>query len=160
MFRCCQPLAIGDQVLLSTGMGFGTRLLTVAKEGNAWKTTEQWSSLDLKPYFNDFVIREGCLYGFDADFMTCIDLATGKRKWKKRGNYGYGQVLLVGDDGLAIILGETGEATLAELSPQKLTERGKLPALTGKTWNHPIITAGKLLVRNGQEMACFELPTK
>jgi len=158
IFRCCQPHVLGDsKVLLGTGMGIGTRLLSVAAEGDGWKVTEDWTSKDLKPYFNDFVSFGGHLYGFDGDFVTCIDLASGKRKWKKRGNYGYGQLLLVGDEGLAVILSETGEATLAELSPQKLTERGKFAALSGKTWNHPVIAAGKLLVRNGEEMKCYEL---
>jgi outer membrane protein assembly factor BamB len=158
MFRCCQPHVLEDsRILLGTGMGIGTRLLAVAQDGDAWKVTEDWTSKDLKPYFNDFVSRDGYLYGFDANFITCVDLATGKRKWKSRGNYGYGQLLLVGDEGLAVILSETGEAVLAEITPEKLTERGKFSALTGKTWNHPVIAAGKLLVRNSEEMACYEL---
>jgi outer membrane protein assembly factor BamB len=37
------------------------------------------------------------------------------------------------------------------------TKRGKFQAVTGKTWNHPVIAAGKLLIRNGEEMACYEL---
>jgi outer membrane protein assembly factor BamB len=158
MFRCCQPHVLADaKLLLGTGMGVGTRLLTIEREGKEWKVTEGWTSKDLKPYFNDCVSHEGYVYGFDGNFITCIDLATGKKKWKSRGDYGYGQMLLAGDDGRALIISETGELTLAELTPQKLTERGSFAALGGKTWNHPVIAGGRLLVRNGEEMACYEV---
>jgi len=159
-FRVCQPHILGDsQILLGTGMSNGTRLLTIANEGGKWAVTEGWTSKDLSPYFNDFVSLKGHLYGFDGEFVVCIDAATGKKKWKKRG-YGHGQVLLVGDGGQMLVISDKGEAALTEVSPEGLTERGKFQALTGKTWNHPVIAGGKLLLRNAEEMACFEvIPT-
>jgi hypothetical protein len=36
-------------------------------------------------------------------------------------------------------------------------EVAKFPAIEGKTWNHPAITDGILLVRNINEMAGFDL---
>jgi outer membrane protein assembly factor BamB len=157
MFRVCQPHVVGDsQVLLGTGMGNGTRLLSLAKDGAKWNVSEEWTSKDLKPYFNDFVSFGGHLYGFDGDILVCVDLSTGKKKWKK-GRYGHGQALLVGEAGQMLVISDTGEAVLTEVSPQGLIERGKFQAVTGKTWNHPVIAAGKLLVRNGEEMACYDL---
>jgi outer membrane protein assembly factor BamB len=157
MFRVVQPHAPADgQVLISTPLNNGTRLLEVAKDGDTWNVTEKWTSKDLKPYFNDCVQLGDHLYGFDNDILVCVDLATGKKKWKK-GRYGNGQVLLVGDAGQLLIISEEGDAVLAEVSPQGLEERGKFKALNGKTWNHPVIAAGKLLVRNSEEMACYDL---
>ena len=134
----------------------GSRLLEIVKEGDTWTAKEKWTTKDLKPYFNDFVQLGECLYGFDNDILVCIDLATGKKKWKK-GRYGNGQALLIGDSGQLLVLSEEGEAILTEVSPQGLTERCKFKALNGKTWNHPVIAGGKLLVRNAEEMACFDL---
>jgi len=161
MFRVCQPVVFdGQRVLVCTGMGGGTRQVTIAKEGEQWRATEDWASKDLEPYFNDFVLLGGYLYGFDGPIFTCLDLSTGKKQWKK-GRYGHGQVLLVGDAGLALIISDKGELVLAELTPKTLTERGRIQALKGKTWNHPVLTAsGKLLVRNGEEMACYDLSVR
>lgn len=157
MFRVVQPLIRGDQVLVGTGMGVGTRSLTVAGGSGSWHVEEGWTSKELKPYFNDYVEHEGYAYGFDGPIMICIDLKTGAKQWKK-GRYGHGQVLLVAESGLLVVATEdSGEIVLVEANPDEHVELGKFKAITGKTWNHPVIAAGKLLVRNGEEMACYAL---
>jgi len=157
MFRVLQPHIAGDGlVLLGTPMTYGTRCLQIAKDGENWMVTEKWETKDLKPYFNDSVQLGDYLYGFDNDIMVCIDLATGKKKWKK-GRYGNGQALLVGDQGQMLVLSEEGDAVLTEISPNGLEERGRFKAIDGKTWNHPVIAGNKLLVRNSEQMACYEL---
>ena len=157
MFRVLQPHIAGDGlILLGTPMNYGTRLLSVAKDGEAWKVSEKWESKDLKPYFNDFVQLGDYLYGFDNDIMVCIDLATGKKKWKK-GRYGNGQSLLIGDQGQMLVLSEEGDAVLTDISPKGLNELSRFKAIDGKTWNHPVIAGNKLLVRNSEQMACYEL---
>lgn len=71
--------------------------------------------------------------------------------------YGHGQVLLAADQGLMVVISEKGELILLQVDSQKLVERGRLQALAGKTWNHPVIAGSRLLVRNAEEMACYEL---
>ena len=157
MFRVVQPLIVADHVLIGTGMGVGTRSLKIEGGGGSWQTEEDWTSKDLKPYFNDLVEHEGYAYGFDGAIFICIDLETGKKRWKA-GRYGHGQVLLVADSGLLLVVTEeSGELVLLEANPDKHTELARLKALGGKTWNHPVIVGNKLLVRNGEELACFEL---
>ncbi len=42
-------------------------------------------------------------------------------------------------------------------TPEKHQELGRLQAIQGKTWNHPVIAHGHLYVRNDEEMACYQL---
>lgn len=156
--RIAQPAIVdGNDVILGTGMGVGTRRIHVSRDGDAWKTDEVWTTKQFKPYFNDFVVYEGALYGFDGPIFACVDAETGDVQWKERG-YGSGQVLLLADQGLLIVLAETGEIALLEANAEEWRELAKIPALAGKTWNHPVVAHGLLLVRNGEEMVCFALP--
>jgi outer membrane protein assembly factor BamB len=155
--RIIQPALVSDSdILIGTGMVAGTRRLHVAHEGKNWTSQEVWTTLAIKPYFNDLVLHNGHLFGFDGNFLTCVSLEDGKRKWRARG-YGNGQILLLPDQGLMVVMSETGDVALVEAKPDRHKELGRFKAIEGKTWNHPVISRGKLFVRNGEEAACFQL---
>jgi hypothetical protein len=66
-------------------------------------------------------------------------------------------VLLLPDQDLLLVLSEKGEVALVEASPEGHKELGRVQAIEGKTWNHPVVAHGKLFVRNGEWAACYEL---
>lgn len=121
-----------------------------------WNVTPLWTSNRLKPSFNDFVVYDGHLYGLDDGILCCVDLAKGQRRWK-RGRYGFGQLLLLPDQNELLVLTEAGEVVRVATDPNEHREMGTFTAIRGKTWNHPMLAHGRLVVRNSEEMACFEL---
>jgi outer membrane protein assembly factor BamB len=141
---------------ISMNGGQGVRRLAVAHTGGGWKADERWTSTGLKPYFNDFVVHKGHAYGFDGNILSCIDLQDGARKWKG-GRYGNGQLVLLADQDLLLVLSEEGELALVKATPDQFTEVARVPALEGKTWNHPVLVRDVLLIRNDHEMAAFRL---
>ena len=155
-----QPAVAADGALLITSGdmngGLGTRRLAVAQGPGGWTVQEVWTSRGLKPYFNDFVVHNGHAYGFDGSILSCIDLQDGNRKWKG-GRYGHGQLLLLADQDVLLVLSEEGELALVAATPARFTEIARFPALEDKTWNHPALAGNMLLVRNGREMVAFRL---
>ena len=148
----------GERMRIGGGRGGGmaTRRLHVSKGSGGWTAEERWTSSGLKPYFNDFVVHQGHAFGFDGNILSCIDLADGKRKWKG-GRYGNGQLVLLPDQDVLLVLSEDGELALVKAAPDQFRELARFPALDGKTWNHPVLVGDILLVRNGQEMVAFRL---
>ena len=143
---------------LATTGGQGVRRLAIAHApGGQWTVEERWTSTGLKPYFSDFVVHKGHAYGFDGSILSSIDLADGTRKWKG-GRYGSGQLVLLPDQDLLLVVSEEGELALVSATPDQFKEIARVPAIEGKTWNHPVLVGDVLLVRNGEEMAAFRLP--
>jgi hypothetical protein len=147
--------ADGDLLIVASG-GSGTRRIAVAHGAGGWTVEKRWTSLGLKPYFNDFVVHQGHAFGFDGRILACIDLEAGERKWKG-GRYGNGQLVLLPDQDLLLVLSEEGELALVRATADPFTEIARFQGVQGKTWNHPVLVGDVLLVRNGEEMAAFRL---
>ena len=159
-YRALQPQIIdGDKLVIATGMGTGTRLVQLSNEEGKIAGKEVWTSRDLKPDFNDVLVHKGFLYGFDNRIFACVDLSSGKRKWKG-GHYEKGQALLCADSDLIIVVGEKGQLYLLRAIPDKHEELGKIAALSDKTWNHPVLIGDRLFVRNAAEAVAYQLPVK
>ena len=155
--RIVQPALIaGGDLLVGEGEGHNLRRIAVAHGPTGWTVEERWSSMGLKPYFSDFVVHNGHAFGFDGSLLSCIDLKDGKRAWKG-GRYGSGQLVLLPDQDLLLVLSEEGELALVAAAADQFRELARFPAIEGKTWNHPVLAGDVLLVRNGQEMVAFRL---
>ena len=89
----------------------------------------------------------------DESILACLDAATGEVKWKggptATGRCARGHHL--------IVLTEDGDLALVRASPERHQELARFHAIEGKTWNHPAMSDGVLLVRNINEMAAFDL---
>lgn len=154
-----QSVPIGtNRVLLSKGYSGGAELieLTANSQGDGLAAKSVWKvPRVLQTKFTNVVIRENHAYGLSEGILECVDLTSGKRRWKS-GRFGHGQILGVGSSILA--LSEEGELNLVEANPEKFIQRGSIAAISGKTWNNLCLYGKKLLVRNAEEAACFELP--
>ena len=151
----CFPLS-GDRVLVSKSYGVGGAVLHIKREGDAWSAEPIWESARvLKTKFTNAVAIDGFAYALSDGILECVDLETGKQKWRG-GRYGHGQLLGVGDK--LLVLGEDGELMLVAADAKKFRELGKIEALAGISWNNLCLSGNRLLIRNGKQVACYDLP--
>ncbi len=144
-----------DQILLTSIGGGGAVLLTVRPDASGVCAPRAvWESTYLKSKFSTPVVLGQFVYGLDNGILACLDLSSGKLRWKK-GRYHHGQVLLVEE--LLIVLSEEGTLVLIDPQPNGLSELGSVPALTGKSWNTLALKGNLLVARNATEAVCFRL---
>ena len=150
-----QPIVVSaNRFFISAGYGKGAALIEISGSGNSQSARSLWENNNMKNKFNSSVVYQGHAYGLDEGILSCVDINTGERKWKS-GRYGYGQVLLA--SGHLIVMSEDGVLALVRATPQAHTEIARFQALQGKTWNYPAIAGGRLLVRNADEMAAYNI---
>lgn len=150
-----QPVLLSsNSFFLSAGYGTGCAAVEIQRAGNGFQASRLWTNKLLKNKFTSSVFYQGHIYGLDEDHLTCLEAATGKRLWRE-GRYGYGQLILAA--GHLLILSGSGQLAMVPANPARHEEIFRFQAIEGKTWNHPALGGGFLLVRNSQEMACFDL---
>lgn len=150
-----QPIMVDkNRFFISAGYGKGAALVEVTGSGSSFSARTVWENINMKNKFNSSVLHEGHVYGLDEGILTCLDVNTGVRKWKG-GRYGYGQVILA--SGHLIVSSDKGELVLVKATPQQFTEVARFAAIEGQTWNYPAIAGGKLLIRNANEMAAYNI---
>lgn len=150
-----QPIMVDkNRFFISAGYGKGAALVEVTGSGKSFTARTVWENINMKNKFNSSVLHEGYIYGLDEGILTCLDVNTGERKWKG-GRYGYGQVILA--SGNLIVTSDSGDLALVKATPAQYTEVARFSALEGKTWNYPAIAGGRLLVRNANQMAAYNI---
>jgi outer membrane protein assembly factor BamB len=151
--NAAQPVVISEnRVFVSSGVGGA--VVEITRDGDPLSAREVWRTQRMKNDFTSAVHHEGFIYGLDAGILACLDAATGESKWKA-GRYGHGQVLVA--SGHLVVTTEEGEVVLVRATSTGHQELAKISAVEGRTWNHPAIADGFLLVRNGAQMAAFDL---
>lgn len=160
--NCSNPTLVdNDKILLSKGYGGGAKLLQITSSNDSLEAEELWSSSRvLKTKFTNPVIHDGFAYGISDGTLECISLEDGISAWKqsRSSRFGHGHILIVEDVILAST--EDGELVLVDLNPNQYVELGRFQAIEGKTWNPIALWGTKVLVRNGFEMALWELGSR
>lgn len=154
-----------NQVFASKHYGVGSAVINVTRDDQGeWRATKEtvngktgWAKPVLKNKINNVSVRNGQAYGIDDVILQCVDLETGKLRWKG-GRYGAGQIILVDD--LLVVQGEKGDLLLVEAKPEKYVEVAKYPDVLHEEpcWNPPALAAPYLVIRNWKEAVCLELP--
>lgn len=152
-----QAVLVGNgQLLLSKGYGMGGELIEVSKSADGkYSVTSVWkNSRVLKTKLTSAIVRDNYAYALSDGILECVDLSNGKRVWKK-GRYGHGQVLLVGDK--LLVHSEFGTLHLVEASPDAFNELSEIETVSGVSWNTFCLYDRFIIVRSDIEMACFKV---
>jgi outer membrane protein assembly factor BamB len=150
------PIFSEDKVFFSSAYGTGGGLLDLTVRGGEVAATEVYFTRDMRNHHGGIVLVDGYLYGFNDTILTCLEFATGRMMWRDR-SVGKGSVTYA--DGRLYIQSENNVVGLADATPAGYTERGRfeIPDKGELSWAHPVISDGRLYVRNQDALLVYDI---
>jgi outer membrane protein assembly factor BamB len=150
------PVYSDNKVFFASGYGTGGGLLDLTAENGEIKATEVYFTREMKNHHGGMVLVDGYLYGYNDLILTCLEFATGKLMWRDR-SVGKGTVIYA--DGRLYIQSENSMVGLAEATSSGYVEKGRfaIPEKGQLSWAHPVISDGRLYVRNQDTLLVYDI---
>ena len=153
------PIVRGNRVFLSSAYGTGAALLEMTPSGGGVSAREVYFSHEMRNHHASSVLIGDYLYGFSDSILTAMQFDTGKVAWRDR-SVGKGSIVFA-DDRL-YLFSENGVVGLAEANPTGYREHGRFEIATGRlpTWSHPVVSGGKLFIRDQDTIFAYDVREK
>ncbi|MFG0256155.1 MAG: PQQ-binding-like beta-propeller repeat protein [Rhodopirellula sp. JB053] len=155
--NCSTPVVFGDSVFAASAYGTGGGRAEIQKRGRNWSVNEAYFVGKMESHHGGFILHDGHVYGTNNSVLLCIDWNSGQIRWQNRC-VGKGSVTYA--DGHLYVRGERGDVALVEATPDEYREKGRFsqPDRSDKNaWAHPVISAGRLYLRDHDRMLCYQL---
>ncbi len=163
---CPTPVYRDGHVFL-TAIDGPSHLVKLTKKGELFDAKQVYSKTAGKELVNALggvILVKDHLYGAHAKTgWKCIDFLTGKKAWATRNE----SAAIVYADGLLVwVTQDSGEVFLMAADPMtKLEDPSSftLPVVSkqrmpsGKVWTYPVISDGKLYLRDQELIFCYEI---
>ena len=153
------PIARGNHVFLSSDYGTGAALLELTPSAGAIAAREVYFTRDMRNHHASSVLIGDYLYGFSSAILTAMKFDTGEVAWRDRS---VGKGSLVFADERLYLFSERGVAGLAEATPTGYREHGRFTLETGSlpTWTHPVVSNGKLFLRDQDAVYAYDVRSR
>ena len=150
------PVYSDNKVFFASAYGTGGGLLNLTVQNGEVAATEAYFTRDMKNHHGGMVLVDGYLYGYNDLILTCLEFTSGKLMWRDR-SVGKGSVTYA--DGRLYIQSENNLVGLAEATPTAYVEKGRfeIPDKGQLSWAHPVISDGRLYVRNQDTLLVYDI---
>jgi outer membrane protein assembly factor BamB len=154
------PLYRDGRIYATSGYGAEGILIELSEDGTS--VTEKWKNEILDTHHGGVVLVDGCIYGSNWDGeangkWVCLDWKTGDVKyetdWHRKGS-------IIHADGMLYCYEEDkGNFGLVKATPSKfeVVSEFRVPMGKGMHWAHPAISDGKLYIRHGDVLMCYDI---
>lgn len=163
------PIPAGDFIFSSTGYQTGAALVEVQRQGTRARpqlNTREVYFLEpnrVQNHHGGLILLGDYIYGGNGHnngFPICVELKTGKIAWggDQRGA-GRGSAAVTYADGHFYFRYQSGELALIKATPKGYELKGSFTPeyVQDPSWAHPVVTAGKLYLREQDKLMCYDV---
>src|SRR5262245_1787756 len=147
-------------VFVTSDYGVGCNMFKITRTSGEFKAEQVYANTQMKNHHGG-VIRVGdYVYGSDGrGSLKCMELKTGKVVWE---NMSVGKGSLGCADGHLYLRSGNGQGTVAlvEAKATAYKEKGRLnppDRSSDNSWAQPVITGGKLYLRDHDVLLCYDV---
>jgi len=153
------PIVRENRVFVSSDYGTGAALLELTPSGGGVRSKEVYFTRDMRNHHASSVLVGDHLYGFSSAILTAMSFGTGQVAWRDRS---VGKGSLVFADDRLYLYSEGGTVGLAEANPAGYREHGRFQIRSGNlpTWSHPVVSGGKLFLRDQDTIYAYDVRAK
>ena len=153
------PVVRENRVFVSSDYGTGAALLELTPSGGGMQAKEIYFTRDMRNHHSSSVLVGDHLYGFSAAILTAMNFNDGHVAWRDRS---VGKGSLVFADDRLYLYSERGTVGLAEANPTAYREHGRFQLKSGDlpTWSHPVVSGGKLFLRDQDNIYAYDVSAK
>jgi outer membrane protein assembly factor BamB len=150
------PVYSDGRVFYTSSYGTGASLLGLKASGNEVRAQEIYFTRDMKNHHGGVVLVNGHIYGYNDSILTCLEFNSGKVVWRDR-SVGKGAVTYA--DGHLYILSENNVVGLVEATSAGYREKGRFNIADQgwPSWAHPVVSGGRLYIRNQGTLASYDV---
>lgn len=159
------PLVSGDYVFASSGYNTGAALLRLSPGDEGGVDVEEVYFLEAQTFQNHhggLILHEGHVYtgtGHNKGFPLAVGFEDGAVSWGPERNDGTGSAAITYADGRIYFRYQNGVMVLVEATPEGYREHGsfEIPDVDHPSWPHPVISGGKLYLREQDKLLCYDV---
>ena len=150
------PVFHDNRVFYTSDYGTGAALLGLSAQNGEVRAQQIYFTREMQNHHGGVILVDGYVYGFHNSILTCLDFATGKTQWRDRS---VGKGSLTYADGNLYILSEDNVVGLAAASPAGYREKGRFKIADQglPSWAHPVVSGGRLYIRNQTTLAAYDI---
>ena len=155
------PIYNHGYVFITTGYGVGCKLVSIENGG----AKDVYENKTMKNHHGGVIKLGDFLYGYSDGYgWVCLDFKKGELKWNEKKALGKGAIAYA-DNRFYCLSESDGNVVLIEANPAGWKARGeftmspqtKKRSTRGKIWTHPVISNGKLYLRDQELIHCYDL---
>ena len=157
------PVVSGNLVFLTVGAGQGCELLRITRTDGAFSAVSVYENKNLANHHGNVVLLDGHLYGHSQGGWTCLKMETGEIAWADRKlrtgaiTYADGRFYNVAESDGSVTLVEADAKGWKPAGTLKLPKKSELRKPKGGVWTPPVVSGGKLFVRDQNLLFCYEV---
>jgi len=150
------PIFFDNKVFYTSAYGTGAALLGLTAQSGEIKAQQIYFTREMQNHHGGVVLVDGYLYGFNNSILSCLKFSTGETMWRNRS---VGKGSLTYADGHLYLLGEDNVVGLADAVPGAYRETGRFKIADKglPSWAHPVVSSGRLYLRNQDTLAAYDV---